>query len=123
MYSDNPSIPLNLTITLDDLFATISWEPPTDLGSPVVSFYSLVISDDALNDLRNETVPAAGPTVFTATGLLPLTNYTVELEAVSQDSPVLVISPTVILEFATNTSGNMQLQQCGLMLCLFRGVA
>ena len=104
-FPDNPSIPVNLTVTLNDLIATISWEPPTNLGSPNVAYYSLVISDDGGNVLSNVTLPASGLTEFNATGLLPLTNYSIELRAVSQVNPVLVISPAAELNFTTNTSG------------------
>ena len=104
-FPDHPSIPVNLTATLNDLVATISWEPPSNLGSPNVVFYSLVISDDGGNVLSNVSLPVSDLTEFNATGLLPLTNYSIELRAVSQVNPVLVISPVAELNFTTNTSG------------------
>ena len=90
---------------MSDIFATISWEPPSNLGSPKVAFYSLVISDDSGNVHSNVSLRASGATQFNAMHLLPLTNYNIELTAVSQISPVLVISPVAHLNFTTNTSG------------------
>ena len=105
MSLEHPSIPNNLTVTLVDLNATISWQPPSNLGSPEVAYYTLLILDDSDGVVYNETLPATGSREFIATDLLPLTNYTVELRAVSQVTPVLVISPIAEATFSTNSSG------------------
>ena len=111
---DHPSIPINLTATatVSDVITTISWEPPSNLGSPEVAYYSLVISDDSGNVVSDVSLPASGLTEFNATDLLPLTNYSIELTAVSQVNPVLVISPVAELNFTTNTSGTFIPQSC-----------
>ena len=104
----NPSAPENLAIQLEDLSAIISWESPANLGNPEVSYYSLVIHDDQGFTHTNETLPASGVTEFTASGLLPLTNYTVELTAISQLLPLAVTSHTLTLNFLTSTSGSAE---------------
>lgn len=91
-------------MTVDDLSANISWLPPSNLGSPEVAYYTLLIFDES-GIVYNETLPTTGLTEFIVTDLLPLTNYTVELRAVSQITPVLVISPVTESTFTTNTSG------------------
>ena len=103
--SDNPSHPRNFTAIESEIFAEISWEAPSNLGSPEVSYYELIVSDERRDTLYNVTLPASGSREFNATGLLPGTNYTASLRAVSQVSPVLVVSPAAELEFTTNTSG------------------
>ena len=100
--TEHPSTPNNLSVILDDTSAHITWDAPINLGSPAVSYYSLVISDDNGTTHTNETLPASGVTEFTVTDLLPLTNYTLQLRAVSQFSPVLVSSPAIELNFTTN---------------------
>ena len=103
--SDNPSPPRNFTAIESETFAEISWEASSNLGSPEVSYYELIVSDERRDTLYNVTLPASGSREFNATGLLPGTNYTASLRAVSQLSPVLVVSPAAELEFTTNTSG------------------
>lgn len=105
-FSEHPSPPTNVTAMVGDSYASISWAPPISLGNPGVSFYSLVVLDESGNTLSNVTLPASGVTEFSATDLLPGTNYTIVLRAVSQISPVLVISPTTELDITTNTSGS-----------------
>lgn len=100
--SDHPSPPRNLRAVQSDFRVSILWDPPSNRGSPTVSFYSLLLSDEDGTILSNITLPS---TEFTI-DLLPLTNYSVVLTAVSQLSPVLVISPTVGLNFTTNETGN-----------------
>ena len=99
---ENPSIPRNFEVALDGLSASLTWDPPSDLGSPELSHYSLVVVDDDGAVISNESVPAPGSTV---TGLLPLTHYTIQLTAISQLSPVPVTSPTIEQEITTSTSG------------------
>ena len=103
--SDHPSPPRNLRAVQSDLHVSILWDPPSNRGSPTVSFYSLLLSDEDGTSLSNITIPAVGLTEFII-NMLPLTNYSVVLRAVSQLSPVLVISPTVDLNFTTNATGN-----------------
>ena len=102
--SDHPSPPRNLRTVQSDLRVSILWDPPSNSGSPTVSFYSLLLSDEDGTILSNTTIPTSGLTEFTI-DLLPLTNYSVVMRAVSQLSPVLVISPTVDLNFTTNATG------------------
>ena len=76
-----------------------------NLGNPEISYYTLIILDDQGNTHVNETLPAPVTTMFTMPGLLPLTNYTVTLTAVSQLAPTPVISPTASFNFSTTTTG------------------
>lgn len=80
------------------------------LGNPVISYYTLIILDDQGNTHTNETLPAPATTTYTPPALLlPLTNYTVKLTAISQLSPVPVTSPTVSLNISTPATGKGEL--------------
>ena len=103
--SENASIPTDFMVILNDLSASITWGAPSNPGSPVFSYYQLIVTDDSSTTHTNESIPASDLTEFTVTGLLPLTNYIIQLTAVNQLSPILVSSPTVEMELTTNTSG------------------
>lgn len=92
---------------IEDTVVTITWQTPSNLGNPLVAYYALIITDDDQNlTFINEHIPAIdNDTVFTVSGLMPVTQYSIELTAVSQLTPVLVASPSVSLNFTTDTTG------------------
>ena len=85
-------------------YAFLMWELPTNPGSPQVSFYQLIILEEDDEVLYNVTLPES-PQEFNATSLLPATDYTVTIRAVSQFSPIPIIGNFTDFEFITNITG------------------
>lgn len=103
--SDYPSLPNNLSVAVAATHAYITWDPPTNPGSPELAYYQLVVFGEDKEVLHNVSVPASSPREFNATSLQPGTNHTLSIRAVSQLSPVVVIGNVTEIEFTTNFTG------------------
>ena len=105
--SDYPSLPSNLSVAVAATHAYITWDPPTNPGSPRVAYYQLTVLRDG-DVLYNVSIPASSAREFNASSLQPGTNHSLSIRAVSQLSPVPVIGNTTEIEFTTNFTGNVR---------------
>ena len=105
-------------------YGRITWDLPSNLGSPAVSSYKLILYEEGDGDtVYNISLSARLPREFNATGLKPGTNYSVTVRAVSQSTPVLVIGNDTKQEFTTNFTGRVgsiiveRTYNCVLVMC------
>ena len=100
-----PGSPLNVKkMDITDTTVTLTWSPPTELGTPTASYYHVVMVPSPPSDV----IVNATNTTLIIRGILPSITYNVTVVAVAIGDTIGLIEgqPSLPISFTTLKGGN-----------------
>ena len=112
-----PGPPLNVRkMDVTDTSVKLTWSPPSELGTPTVSYYHVVMVPPPPSDVILNTTN----TTLIIRGIIPSTTYNVTVIAVAMGDTIglLESEPSDPITFITMRGGNCDISMCIYMIYL-----
>ena len=112
-----PGPPLNVReMDVTDTSVKLTWSPPSELGTPTVSYYHVVMVPPPPSDVILNTTN----TTLIIRGVIPSTTYSVTVIAVAMGDTIdlLESGPSDPITFMTMRGGNYVISMCVYMIYL-----
>ncbi len=78
-----PSVPQGLSAEVGDTWIRLTWEGSENLGRPLISHYSVLLTNTMYSQQEEMHSSSGLSTELTITGILPLNEYTTAVAAIT----------------------------------------